>query len=266
MKCLRPLTNSRLETSLISQTRQCRAAYLINPTFRPINHERQHTQRRTFLSNPLASSPQTITASRTLHYPSRAIYDVISDVGSYSHFIPYCRSSVVTKTSEPASDGKRYPEEAKLVIGFSNDMSEEFWSRVYCVPSLVVEAVSGGTETTLPPSDIPHHSTRPDATSDPTRKDTVLSHLLTRWTLHPYPYKPPPASAVHPESTHKNHEETSSVSTREETQVSLAIEFQFANPIYAAMSQATVPKVADKMIEAFEKRVRAVVEGPGRDV
>ena len=266
MKSFRPLTTAKLQTFLSSSCRsQCRAAYLGNTTLRPTNHSRQHDeQRRTFLSNPLASSPQTISASRTLHYPARVIYDVISDVGSYSQFIPYCQSSTVTKTSEPASDGKRYPEEAKLVIGFSNDMSEEFWSRVYCVPERVVEAVSGATETTLLRDEISHHHARPHADSDPTRKDTVLSRLLTRWTLHPYPYKPPPDSAEHAESAHKSREGGKSPSTREETDVSLAIEFQFANPIYAAMSQAAVPKVADKMIEAFEKRVKAVVEGPAK--
>ena len=33
--------------------------------------------------------------------------------------------------------------------------------------------------------------------------------------------------------------------------------------MYAALSAAAAPKIADKMIEAFEKRVRSVIEGPG---
>ena len=140
-------------------------------------------------------------------------------------------------------------------------MSEEFWSRVYCVPEKIVEAVSGATETTLPSEDIAHHNSRP--ADDPTRKDTVLTHLLTRWTLRPYPYKPPPASAVHPDTAHKNHDETSSLPGIEKTDVSLAIEFQFASPVYAALAQGAAGKVAEKMIEAFEGRVKAVVEGPG---
>ena len=59
-----------------------------------------------------------------------------------------------------------------------------------------------------------------------------------------------------------NHHETSPVPGQEKTEVSLSIEYQFANPMYAALSSAAAPKVAEKMIEAFEKRVRAVIEGP----
>lgn len=59
-----------------------------------------------------------------------------------------------------------------------------------------------------------------------------------------------------------NHAETSPVPGQEKTEVSLAIEYEFANPMYGALSSAAAPKVAEKMIEAFEKRVKAVVEGP----
>lgn len=90
-----------------------------------------------------------------------------------------------------------------------------------------------------------------------------MAHLLTRWTLKPYPYKPPPTDALHADSTHKNLEGTNPMPGQEKTEVNLAIEFQFSNPLYAALSSAAAPKVAEKMIEAFENRVKAVVEGPG---
>ena len=260
MKTLRPINTSLLASSR-SSSLQRRVAPLVNTRPRHSNHDRLE-QRRAFVSNPL-SGPQHLTASRILHYPARVIYDVISDVASYSHYVPYCQNSVVTKTSSPTSDGKTYPEEAKLVIGLNDNMSEEFWSRVYCVPETVVEAVSGNADTTLFSDEIKHHTARPPADQDPSRKDTILSHLLTRWTLRQYPYKPPPASATHPESTHKNHQETSSIPGQQKTEVNLAIEYQFSNPVYGALSQAAAPKVAEKMIEAFEKRVKAIMEGPG---
>lgn len=213
------------------------------------------------MSNPFNQN-QTLTAQRTLRYPAGTIYSIISDVASYSQFVPYCQGSVVTKYSEPASDGKRYPEEAKLIIGFSDTISEEFTSRVYCVPERIVEAVSGNKLSTLTGDSIKHHSARPPADQDPSRKDTVMSSLLTRWTLKPYPYKAPPVGAVHPDSTHKNHEETNPVPGQEKTEVNLAIEFSFSNPLYAALSSAAAPKVAEKMIQAFENRVKAVLEGP----
>jgi coenzyme Q-binding protein COQ10 len=75
-------------------------------------------------------------------------------------------------------------------------------------------------------------------------------------------YKPPPVAAVDKGSQHKNHEETNPVPGQEKTEVNLTIEYQFANPLYAALSSAAAPKVADKMIEAFENRVKAVLEGP----
>jgi len=207
----------------------------------------QYQQRRTFFPNPFASEKQTLTASRTLPYPASAIYATISDVASYSSFIPYCQSSVVTKTSNPAAaNNTSYPEEAKLTIGFNNEVSEEFWSRVYCSPDRVVEAVSGLTDTSLTPEEIAHHNPRPAAQSDPTRNQSVLTHLATKWTLRSYPYKPG--------------EETGG-SAKHMTDVNLVIEYQFANPVYAALSAAAAPKVAEKMIEAFENRVKAVAEG-----
>lgn len=259
MQTLRPLTSHLWGTSACSTIPSCRAAAAARTTQWP--SPRCH--RRTFVSNPFAG-PQTLTATRTLQYPSRLIYSVISDVAGYETFVPWCQASIVTKTSQPASNGKTYPEEAKLVIGFNNDVSETFTSRVYCVPGQVVEAVSGNAETTLLPSDIPHHSPRPaDPEQDASRKETVMTYLLTRWTIKPYPYKPPPMSATHPTSTHKNHEETSDLPGQEKTEVNLHIQYQFANPMYAALSSAAAPRVAEKMIEAFEKRVKAVIEGPG---
>lgn len=237
MKTLRPIGHS-YRTLCASQAQSWHRACLIRPT----NHQRstltplqQLQQRRNFLSNPFANEPQTISATRTFPYPATQIFAVISDVSSYSQYFPFCQHSAVTQYSQPAANGQRYPEEAKLVVGFRDQVSEEFWSRIYCVPETVVEAVSGSTETTLPADKTRHHNARPQGQRDPTRTDSVLSHLLTRWTLRP------------------RDNET------ERTDVSLNIEFQFANPLYAALSQAAVPKVADKMIEAFEKRLQEVI-------
>jgi len=126
-----------------------------------------------------------------------------------------------------------------------------------------VEAVAGNTETTLTPDEIRHHNPRPrkEEDGDQTRSPQILSHLLTRWTLRPYRYKAPPVNVTSPTSSHKNHEGTREISGHERTEVNLAIEFQFANPMYAALSSAAAPMVAEKMIEAFERRVKNIVEG-----
>ncbi|KAM0721692.1 hypothetical protein Q7P37_002617 [Cladosporium fusiforme] len=222
-KTLRPFASNLLQ----SQTRLPTTLYRA-----PISLPAQNQQRRTFFPNPFASEKQTLTASRTLSYPASVIYDTISDVSSYSTFIPYCQSSEVTKSSKPAANGKSYPEEAKLTIGFNSDVSEAFWSRIYCQPERVVEAVAGLSESALHPTEIPHHNARPPVDQDPTRNEAVLTQLATTWTLRP---------------------------GKDTTDVSLAIEYQFANPVYGALSAAAAPKVAEKMIEAFENRVRDVV-------
>lgn len=72
-------------------------------------------------------------------------------------------------------------------------------------------------------------------------------------------YKPPPAGDPRTEEAE--------LPARDQTEVHLSIEFQFANPIYAALSKAVAPKVAGVMIEAFEARARKVLDGQGsRDV
>ena len=205
---------------------------------------------RTFLSSAFASTPQKITATRVLPYPRHVVYEVISDVSNYSAFVPYCCKSLVTKTSKTAVDGKSYPEEAKLAIGFSTDVNDEFWSRVYCVPGECVEAVAGKTDTSLPKNSIEHHHARPTE-QDPTRHQGILSHLLTRWTLRSFNDEPPSASPI------------SNSLALKKTEVNLVVEFEFANPVYGALGQAAAPQVAEKLIKAFETRVKFIVEGPG---
>lgn len=195
-------------------------------------------QQRTFLPNPF-SSTQNLTASRVLPFPSKVIYSVITDVASYKHFIPYCLASEVLKYSNPTEDGRRWPEEAKLLIGFNGDVSESFWSRVYCVPETIVETVAGSTETSLQADQIKHHNPRLPAGQDPVRKGNVMKHLSTKWMLRP----------------------RHSPSGQETTEIHLKIDYEFANPVYSALSAAASSRVADKMIEAFEKRVKAVT-GP----
>ncbi|TKA73540.1 hypothetical protein B0A49_07712 [Cryomyces minteri] len=218
---------------------------------RPQPQQRQ--QCRPFITNPFTPSVQSLSATRTLPYPAKAIYSIIADVSQYSAFLPYCQDSSITRYSSPDADGKKWPSEAKLVVGWNN-ISETFYSRIYCVPGSIVEAVGGATKTTVKEEEIAHHeSGRTTEVEDKTTDESILTHLMTRWTVKPFPYKPPPPSNNVP----------SDLPAREQTEVSLAIEFQFANPLYGSMSKAVAPKVAGMMIEAFEQRVKSVLDGPG---
>jgi coenzyme Q-binding protein COQ10 len=132
------------------------------------------------------------------------------------------------------------------VVGWKS-LEETFRSRIYCVPGSIVEAVGGTGVTTLRKDLIQHHQDESQS-SNKAVEDGILTHLLTRWTVREFPYKPPPEkSAGHP--------------SKEHTQVGLTIEYQFSNPMYSAMSGAVADKVAGAMIEAFEGRVKAVLDG-----
>ena len=93
--------------------------------------------------------------------------------------------------------------------------------------------------------------------------NSVFSSLLTRWTLHEFPYKPPPPPSPKADGVPMQ-EKTASVRSECRTEVGLVIEVQFASAVYAALSQAVAPKVAGIMIEAFERRASEVLgEGMG---
>jgi len=221
-------------------------------TSRPLLHahpahlSRPSTQRRGFLPNPFEAlnaatkqpPPQLLTAVRTLPYPSAPIYSIIADVPNYQSFLPYCQRSHTTKWSAPDKlYGRRWPSEAILTTGFGG-LTESFTSRIYCIPGRYVESVGGNTETSLKPEDIAHHveGLEEEERGQARREGSngLLTHLRSKWTIEPV--------------------------QNDQTQVSLAVEFAFANPMYAALSGGVAPKVAEFMIRAFEARVKDLLD------
>jgi len=213
------------------------------PTTRCARPRQPPSQRRTFLPNPFealnsalpssSSPPQILTAVRTLPYPSAPVYSIIADVPNYQHFLPYCQRSDITKWSAPDKVyGRRWPSEGTLTSGFGG-ITESFVSRVYCIPGRYVESVGGNTETSLKTEDIAHHLDGHQAAERREGEKGLLTHLRSKWTVE----------AIQ----------------NDQTQVSLAVEFAFANPMYAALSGGVAPKVADFMIKAFEKRVQELL-------
>ncbi|KPM41670.1 hypothetical protein AK830_g4907 [Neonectria ditissima] len=149
-------------------------------------------------------------------YAPAPLYDLIADVDSYVQFVPYCSRSRVTRWSDPDPAGRRWPTLADLRVGWGG-FDEVFTSRLRCVPGVSVEAVSGSTQL---------GAGGPDASA-------VFRSLVTRWSVKELAGQPSPSTQVH-----------------------LAIDFQFTNPLYAAVSSAVSDKVAGLMIEAFEKQAR----------
>jgi coenzyme Q-binding protein COQ10 len=203
------------------------------------------SQRKTFVTLP-GTEAQSLSATRILPYHSSSLYTLIADVDSYSSFLPYCVESKVNKWSEPDCNGKRWPAEADLKVGWGG-FEEKFTSRLFCVPGSVVEALGGEAMTTLPQSDLSHHSATFDA---PAVANSIFQSISTRWTVKPYHYQPSSRSQMG----------KTPLSPRDRTEVHLTIDFQFSNPIYAALSKAVAPKVAAIMIEAFEVRARKLLD------
>ncbi|KAL2068709.1 hypothetical protein VTL71DRAFT_15047 [Oculimacula yallundae] len=214
-------------------------------SFRPI-------PRRSFLTIP-GTEAQKLSATRILPYKHTSLYTVIADIDSYSSFLPYCLESKVTKWSAPDKDGKRWPSEADLKVGWGG-YEETFTSRLFCDPNSTVEALGGEARTSLTKADIGHHSETFDS---PAVANNIFKSLSTVWTIRPFHYKPPSG---------KPQTDKAVLPPRDQTEVHLAIDFQFANPIYAALSKAVAPKVAGIMIEAFEVRARKLLDGPGHGV
>jgi coenzyme Q-binding protein COQ10 len=224
------------------------ASKTLSRSLRPATIRSLKCPRRTFITLPGTES-QSLTASRILPYTSSSLYTIIADVDSYSSFIPYCVNSTVTGWSAPDANGRRWPSQADLKVGWGG-FEEQFTSRLFCVPGSVVEALSGEAVTELKKSDIAHYAS---TLSSPPTANAIFKCLRTRWTVVPFSPKPP---------TGRTETGRTPVPAREETEVHLTIDFQFANPVYAALSKAVAPKLAGIMIEAFEGRAKKLLDSP----
>jgi coenzyme Q-binding protein COQ10 len=218
-------------------------------TFRPPSSSHSFPQRRCFITLPTTDATH-VSETRILPYKHTSLYELIADVDSYSSFLPYCQDSRVTEWSGQDINGRRWPAKADLKIGWGV-YEETFTSKLFCVPNSTVEALGGDVKTSLPRADLGHHSSSIDS---PTTANHIFQSLFTRWTVKPFHYKP---------SSGRPHTDNAVYPARAQTEVHLTIDFQFANPVYAALSKAVAPKVAGIMIEAFEQRARRLLDGPG---
>lgn len=121
--------------------------------------------------------------------------------------------------------------------------------------------MAGEAESSIPRKELAHYyddaasdqeSMEPNSHSEDAASKLFTS-LLTRWTFREFPFKSPPLDGKRIHDA--GHEEDSAP----RTEVDLVIEVRFANAMYAALSQAAAPKVAGKIIEAFEGRARMVL-------
>ncbi|KAK6334056.1 hypothetical protein TWF696_002558 [Orbilia brochopaga] len=166
---------------------------------------------------------QTFTATRRIAYPPAALFNLISDVASYDKFVPFCLASTVTATSPPPD---RFPVRADLRVGWGA-FDETFTSQVTCARGKNSgRDVAGGV-------------VEADAT-----QNSMFEVLRARWVI--------------------DGEGKGAVGGGEgrASKVDLEIDYKFANPLYAALSEAVMPSVAGKIVEAFEARAEQVLGKP----
>lgn len=219
-------------------------------TLRPSPAFRSFHPQRSFITLP-GTETTSLSETRILPYKYSSVYALIADVDSYSSFLPYCQESKVIEWSAKDKDGKTWPAKADLTVGWGS-YEEKFTSRLFCIPNSVVEALGGDAQTTLSRDDLDHYS----STFVTSTAVNIFKSLSTKWTVKPFHYKPPSGRPRTDNTVH---------SARDQTEVHLRIEFQFSNLVYAGLSKAVAPKVAGVMIEAFERRARKLLDGPGAD-
>ncbi|KAJ7781268.1 dehydrase and lipid transport-domain-containing protein, partial [Mycena metata] len=177
---------------------------------------------------PGATDLQTYHEQKTLPYTRQQLYQVVSDVGSYQHFIPFCSASRVLSTTDEA----RIPIvlDAELTVQFLA-LKESYVSKVTCIPLESVQAVA--------------------SSSTP-----LFKELTTTWRFQPIPERgllSSGRSSALP-STIPPNDSTATAATL----VSLDLAFAFASPIHAAISSSFFGQVSKLMVNAFEERCAEV--------
>ncbi|KIK65302.1 hypothetical protein GYMLUDRAFT_159323 [Collybiopsis luxurians FD-317 M1] len=102
---------------------------------------RRVSSTRAFFS--FAPSPQTFSESKVLPYSKKELFDVVANVSSYPHFVPFCTGSRILNIPE-RKEMEPFTMDAELTVGFLS-FNESYISRVSCVPYSSVQAVASSS-------------------------------------------------------------------------------------------------------------------------
>ncbi|KAK6529095.1 hypothetical protein TWF694_004313 [Orbilia ellipsospora] len=227
--------------------------FSLQPLQLPTSHQLQLQQIRTFLL-PTTSPSQRFSATRKIAYPPSKLFTLISDVNSYSSFVPFCISSTVTERTPPPDS---LPIKADLRVGWGG-FDETFTSRVRCEKHDGYSDSNNGITARGRQSGSGRRQggmVEADAT-----ENSIFKVLRATWVINAATTTTPTITTGQSSGGSGNAVEGED----RESKVDLEIEYQFANPIYAALSEAVMPTVAGKIIEAFEERAEKVLGRPGR--
>ncbi|KZP00285.1 hypothetical protein CALVIDRAFT_595658 [Calocera viscosa TUFC12733] len=199
---------------------------------------------------------QTYHERKILPYDRTQLYNLVKDIPSYPHFIPYCVGARVLSgpverapSTDPSSEtSHKGPEgaqketefEAELEVGFMG-INEHFVSRVLCRPFSLVQATATG-------------------------EVGMFKTLVTTWSFTPASRTSPhptPTSAAHPSSLPPVPSHADPDTLAGPTLLSIDLAYSFSNPLHGALARTFFDRVSGKMVDAFERRC-LVVYGPGK--
>ncbi len=78
-------------------------------------------------------------------YSQKELYDVVSDVASYPHFVPFCTGSRILKATHQPGPPSKVTMDAELTVGFLS-FQENYVSKVTCQPHESVEVCWLGSD------------------------------------------------------------------------------------------------------------------------
>ncbi|KAJ3894634.1 dehydrase and lipid transport-domain-containing protein [Lentinula edodes] len=103
-----------------------------------------HGYTRTFFTLPSFNSTlQTFHESKVFHYKKEELFDIVSNVSTYSRFVPFCTGSRILNAST-RNEMEPFTMDAELTVGFLS-FNESYISKVTCVPYSSVEAVASSS-------------------------------------------------------------------------------------------------------------------------
>lgn len=181
---------------------------------------------------------QRFHSRKILPYSQAQLYSIVANVPSYSSFIPFCTASTIVSRRDGRrqegkwqSDDRPFDVDAELVVGFGG-MEERFISRVEGRPFESVTATAA-------------------------KKSPMFKSLVTTWSFSPASELSPHSSASPLPPSENSDRPPNSSNTDPHTGPTLLtidLAFAFVNPLHRIASQAVLPKVSEKMVEAFEQR------------
>ncbi|KAJ3412168.1 Coenzyme Q-binding protein coq10a, mitochondrial [Chytridiales sp. JEL 0842] len=186
---------------------------------------------------------------KLFNFSQRQLYNIISDVDKYKHFVPFCIiSQVLSKrfippntqqsSTTPAKNYSKMIMKADLEVGFQA-FTERYTSEVTCTFPREVKAVASQTH--------------------------LFKTLITTWKFTPVKpinatatksIPPPPADAsrnidIPPSLATKSIEDPADYP---QCYVDFHIEFEFRSPLYAHVATIFFNEVSRMMVKAFEER------------